>query len=463
MYSPTYLDATQLVTNAGELRLSQDAINKITPAVVSLMTAGGSIQATVLAAAQSLGGGTFTINSLSFGNPTITPTLVQGGVEVVIDVPSLDIDVDVPVFGSTQVSSTDAHFDATMDLSVVGGAIVATMPNAPLVTLNGFSSSNLIVSGLGAIAISPLLSSAIQGALPAAVTAALATASQPIARTFMGYTATARVAPQSLAIVPPNFIAAGDANVTIAPPAGTTFTANPAASAPGSPSRAGAGSTAPDFSATTHDVSLALREDMINRVLYAAWACRGGGARIDQAWLTAHGVALPFALDASILVPFFPGLAALNPGGGPMPLAFVVEADLPPVVVLTGTPSLVTFEAGEVRVGVQVDLGQGFVDLMTLSVSAQIGASIAIANSQAQLSLGQPVAVTVDLVANPLGVSLPDIDQFVQNLLPVALTYAGGLIPPVPIPALPAGLTLTNVDLSVGGTGADFLVIDGDL
>jgi tetratricopeptide (TPR) repeat protein len=71
-------------------------------------------------------------------------------------------------------------------------------------------------------------------------------------------------------------------------------------------------------------------------------------------------------------------LATLNPGGGAMPLAFAVEPFLPPVVEVTGAPSLLATSLGELHVGIQVDLGQGYVDLLVIAIHTEMGTSAAI-------------------------------------------------------------------------------------
>lgn len=450
LYSPTYLPASQMVEDGAADRLSQRAIDRIAPIVIGAANQNGALQAAIAAAAGQSAAG-LTIQSLSFGTPTVAVSLAQGGVRTIIDIPNLAVQASFLGI-NLNIGATNARVDATLDLGVLNGTFAAGMSRTPTVTFTGFTST------LGTT-LQPLveqaLAAAIQSQVPPAVTQAMNQALQPQTSTVAGVTLTFEGRPRSLAIDPANFRGSGDANLTVG--AGP----NPR-TGPGSISRNGASLGAPAFT-TPHDVSIALREDLLNRGFYAAWASGQGRIRIDQAFLQARGVSLPFPLDAALLVPFFPALAALKPGGGPMPVAFSIDSLLPATVEVTGAPSLLTAGLGEQHLSIQIDLGQGYVDVLTVAIHAEIGASLQIQGNQLRILPGQPARVAVDLLQNPLGLSVPDVNRFLQTIVPMAVGLAATFIPPVTIPPLPFGLNPSNLDLRQDGPGADYVTLEGDL
>lgn len=449
VYSPTYLPENQLVENSSALRLSERTIGQVAPLVVNALTSSGALQAAIAAALEtSLGGAQ--INSLSFGSPQVSVALAQNGFRTMIDIPNLAVDatvLGVPV----QISATNAHVDAVLLVTVSNGAFTASVTTAPTVTFTDFA-SNLIGSDLA----EQLLAMAIQTAVPPALQTALDQTTQPSSFTYSGVTMTVEGRPRSLMIDPANLRAYGDANV-IAPPSPT------APAAPGSPSRHGATSAAPTFT-TPRDISIAIREDFVNRTLVAVWQSGATGVRIDQAFLAAQGINLPFRLDASLLYPFFPALASLNPGGGPVPLAFAFNPQLPPVAEVTGGPSLLVVGVGELHLSVLLDLGDGFVDILTVRVHAELGTSLAVQNGELRIVPGQPSRLEADVLANPLGLSAPDVERFLQTAVPLTVGLAG--LPPIPLPLPPSlldGLRPTSIDFRQDGAGGDFVTIEGDL
>lgn len=453
MWSPSYASPTQDVADGLALRVSQGALNKIVPVAVQTLGSSGALQAAIQQAASTAGGGAFQIKSLTFGTPTVALTLVQGGIDASIDIPTLSVDIDA--FGmSIPFTATNAHFDATLDVAVVNKAFVVTMPSAPTVQLTGFSSSNPLASTLQP-AIEAALALAIQQVLPPAATAAMNGAVKPYTATYGPFTATVDAKPSTLAIDPANLRGTADANVTVAVAGATPMT-----TAPGAPSRNGA-TTAPPAFASAHDVSLGVREDLLNRGLFAAWQSGGMKLHVDQAYLAKLGVSLPFPLDASFLVPFFPALASL--GSGPLPLAFELDPQLPGMVLTSGTPSLLTAELGELHMGIAVDTSSGSVPVLELAVHGKFGVTPAISGGALHVSLGAPTELEADLLANPLGLSAPDVDRFLQTALPLLVNLAGSNIPSIPLPALPGGFQPTNVTIGVDGAGADFLTVEGDL
>jgi len=468
IYSPTFLPANQLVREGAAVRLSQNAISQLVPIAVQTITQGGFLN-NALGNLSGLAGGILSIQSLNFGTPTVQATLVQGGVRAIIDVPNLDVDVTISG-ASMQMTASNLRIDATLLVSAANGVFTVSIPTAPSVAFTNFAipgASPTVSSAMQAV-FQPAIVTAMQSALPSGLQTALnGAAIAPRTFTVAGVTATVEAKPNNLTIDASNLRASGDANVTTAPVSGT------APSAPGSVSRAGATGAAPLFT-TPHDVSLAVREELINRVLFAAWQSGKGKFTIDQAFVNQALTQLPFpipfqvSLDISFLVPFFPALQALNPSGGSMPIAFELEAVLPPVVTVQGAPSLLSAALGELQAKILVDTGNGFQDLLVLALHAKLSASAQVQNGTAgnlalKVTIGQPVQVNAALLQNPFGLNPPDVDRFINTALPFVVQLAGGMIPPIQLPAIPGGLQPRNIDIFQDGQGGDFLTIEGDL
>ena len=146
-----------------------------------------------------------------------------------------------------------------------------------------------------------------------------------------------------------------------------------------------------------------------------------------------------------------------------MPVALDLSSVLPPVVGVTGAPSLLAVGIGELHLTVQIDLGKGFVPLLELAVNARAGASLAISGNGLRLALDQLPQVGADVLANPFGLSLPDVDRFIQFAVPSILQVEATLLPPIPLPPLPQGITLKNLHIGQDGAQGDYITISGDL
>jgi hypothetical protein len=463
VYSPGYLPANQAVPHCAAVRLSQNAVTRLVPVAMQTITQQGLLQG-ALANLGSLGGGIASVSNLTFGNPTVQATLVQGGVRAVIDVPNLDAQITLsgtPMY----IGADNVRIDATLMISAQSGVFAVSMPSTPSVAFTNFR-------GPGGATLAPVFEAAVatamQSALPGALQSALnGAAVAPRSFTYGPFTATVDARPNSLAIDGSNLRASGDANVSLV---GTGPLAGTPRTAPGSFSRAGGLGAPPNFT-TPHDVSLAIREDLVNRALFAAWQSGAGRVRIDQAFVNQALAQLPFpipfqvSLDISFLVPFFPALSTLNPSGGPMPIAFELDPVLPPIVTVQGAPSLLAASVGELQLKILVDLGSGFQDLLVLALHGQLGLSAQLQNgvSQLKLTIGQPVQLNASLLQNPLGLNAPDVDRFINTALPLVVQLAGGMIPPIPLPPVPGGLAPRNVDMFQDGQNGDFLTIEGDL
>lgn len=458
LYSQTYLPATELVPDSAASRLSERALSQIAPVVINQIVESGALQEAITSAVETLSRGRVTVSQLSFGTPTTTVGLVQGGIRTIIDIPSLDVQATFSGF-TVRLSATNVHVDAILLISVGNGQFVVTMPERPTVQLTGFASQpSFALRGLQAI-VEGALAAAIQTALPPALDSALDATTQPQPFTFPGGTVTVQTVPRSLSIDPTAFRSSGDTSVSA--PASPNVRPGP-----GSISRNGATTNPPVFTGL-HDLGLAVREDLLNQALYAAWQSGAGHVRVDQAFLTRFGINLPIPLDASFLVPFFPALESLvPPGGGPMPMAFDLDPLLPPVVKLGPSPQPLTAQLGELHMTIAADFsGQGtYQPVLTVALHCETSVGPALLGEELRLTFGDPVRFSAALHENPLGLPQPDIDQFLRVLAPLCVGLAGSLIPALPLPASPFGLPhVQAVEIRQDGPGADFLTIEGDL
>jgi hypothetical protein len=446
LYSPTYLPADTVVRDAVGTRFDVASIAQLVPPAVDALTASGLLQTALTSGPVRLPGH-LQIFTVAFDTPRVTATPQLGGFQLQADLPRFSLEARFAA-GALRVSASDAHLDATLLLAVAAGRFEASMPVRPEVTLMGLTGGP---RGL----IERALQSALQAALPGAVEQELNQAGARRAFSLGGIPATIESQPDSLAIDPGGVTTLSNANIS---PVGTPLHPD----VPGSISRTGSAATPPAFTGS-HDVSLTLREDLLNRALLSAWQGGLWNVTVDQAFLAQQGINLPFPLDSSLLLPFFPALQSLLPPGQPVPLSFQLEPILPPVVTLTGAPNLLTASYGELHVTIQLDLAQGAQPLLTLDLHAELPVSPTISNGLLRLTLDPPLQAQADVLENPLALPAADVDRFLQSGLPLTVALAGSTIPPIPLPPLPPGFQPTNADVFQDGAGGDFLTVAGDL
>ncbi len=466
LYAPQFVPLSDLVPDAAGGRLSKDAIDLALPLVLNAMPGGGAL-------GQALVGQTF--NTGIFGSvqitavnlpqqPSVSVAPKQGALDVSLLIPVLGVDAVTTNGATIEIDATNVRADLTVEIALDQNRnFDVTVPSASVAfgTLSVTSSDPTIQSLIQALGpslpslVAPLLASSLQSALPPALESALNGLGGPRTVTFAGVSITVEGKPSAFSIDPGGITAGADGNVTAGP---VSALAPPPA--PGSPSRStGAGFPTPS---ARRDLSIFVSEAAFCRAHTAAWQAGAFAVRIDQQFLNQLGIALPFPLDASFLLPFFPALQALATPGQPVPVALEVEALLPPVVEVSGAPSLLTLSWGEVHISVALDFGQGYQDVLTVNLAARVGLDATVSNGLIRFSLGQPASASASILANPLGLAQVDVDQFLAVLVPLALQYGGSALPPLPATGLPFGVQLQNVSVYQGNP-PDYLVIEGDL
>ena len=232
---------------------------------------------------------------------------------------------------------------------------------------------------------------------------------------------------------------------------------------PGIPSRTASTSPAPDFK-TSRDLSIAIREDLINQALYSAFARGNWNIRIDEAFLKSHGIQLPFELNAHLLVPFIPALAGMIPPNDPAPLAIDLEATMPPVLDGKGQRPHIQASLGEYHVTLSAFIAQKVVRLLSFATHFETEASLVDnGNCSAAVRVSAPRHLSASVLENPLGVAQLDLDRIVQPMAHVSLPLLVEGLPTFPVPLIDC-FTLRNLRLQQphSGTG-DFLTIHGEL
>jgi hypothetical protein len=207
----------------------------------------------------------------------------------------------------------------------------------------------------------------------------------------------------------------------------------------------------------TSEFALTVTDDALDTFLHAYWLAGGLSFRLDGTTKPT-----PF-LEARILYPFFPQVRELAPDGD-TPLVIELSSASPPTVAL-GQPGLpVELTAGEAQVRILIDYMDGGprLELVTLRAAFQLAASLQVVGNTVQvMGLTAPAGCRVDVVNEPV-TPLPDLEisNFLQQLAPFLLGQYSNKLPPIPIPALPAGLNLQRPGIAVGpGT----FQVQGDL
>lgn len=210
------------------------------------------------------------------------------------------------------------------------------------------------------------------------------------------------------------------------------------------------------------DVRLAIRTDVINQAL-ASWHHAGRWRiRVDAAAVAAEGLTLPFALDASLLLPFFPALEAIVPNPQAMPLVLDIMPLLPPVVDGGGHSRALRASVGEVHVTLSVDAGGQPWPVLSFATHFDLRAVVEPGDCGPVLRFRESSNAIASLLSNPLGLPPPDVESFLRIPVPAVISLAGGMIPPVPIPWLQC-LKLPKVDVRQDGAGGEFITIEGDV
>lgn len=175
---------------------------------------------------------------------------------------------------------------------------------------------------------------------------------------------------------------------------------------------------------TGSDLSVALSDDLINRLLFEVWA----SGLLDQTLSTADG-----SLDIALLSAF----------GANDEASIVLDAQLPPVLVQHGDETLL--QIGELTVRVNTPGGDTF-DTLDVALSASIPVDLEVEGGELVIALGRPeldfIVRDTDWQATP-----EQITALLEDELPIeTLVLLLGKLS-FPLPSL-AGFTLDNAAIA---------------
>ena len=446
---------------ASSLPLLTASLQAMNPIYSTQLAPGGFCIASVEAA----------VNTLSFGTPALSLGSTTQGLDFRLDVPGLAVAVTaddrcgipytvqggftadrveihaVAQLGIGQAGALDVTFPV-VDVQLdnfhfsLGGALSWLAPIAEgIVKQQMMVAVEDLVRNDGAAAIRSLVARSLTMTLAAAPT----TFSYGLSRISTDADGIAFVVGVDLAMQP-------DPTYPVAPGSLQTYGAPPAAFATGP------------------GLVLSLSETAINRVLDSAW--HAGVLATDVVPLQvaqSFGVPLPFGTTAADLAAFFPVLRGVIPSQNlASPLIFKIRSLLPPTArIVAGAPDPLRLSFGEYHLTAAVDLGAGqSLDVFTISMQAELEVGIDVKNGAlvpVMSTLPNP-PIFVDLIEEPLvHLGAAHLESYLDAILPVLLGGVVSSLPPIPLPALPAGATLVAASMRGEGASGTYLTLEADV
>jgi hypothetical protein len=456
----TFQPMDQFLTSPVVACLSTSGLVKIEPLVD---TAVGSIGfATLLQQANPLvsGAGLVTVDAVSFTyNPprtTVTGTANGGQLAIELGHAMLTVQADALGLPITQgtVSADTATGTFVVTVNRTPAFLAAHGPLGLEATCTGLTFQNLFLSspvpaitlilqGVEPAIVQPLtnvvtqaLTSAVQGLLDQAQLAGI---TQPLVAQIPTLAGTAPVdfelqADQAQGSLAQGLALALDAEATAPQPFSPQATTQVLVS----------GVKPPIGVVPAGDFACLISEDAANAFLQAYWLAGGTS-------LTLSGVTQPSTfLTARVLYPFLPQVTEIAPDGD-TPLVVELSCASPPLATFGGAANPVAITVGETQVRILLDFQDGKppLELFTLRVPFELTATVSVVNGAIVIANLQAPVVSVDVVSEPV-TPLDDlaITSFLAQLLPFVLDQYRQQLPPIPIPALPLGLTLSNAGIT---------------
>lgn len=202
-----------------------------------------------------------------------------------------------------------------------------------------------------------------------------------------------------------------------------------------------------------------LSSDTANAFIHALWLSGVLRLRLDG---TNPQPDQTFSLSAKLLTPFFPQLTGLAPDPD-TPIVLELTTEAAPTVRFGRQGSSVEFTINEFQVKALIDYmdGQPPLEIFTLTLNLQATADVQLQNNAIVISnLSAPVT-SANLTNEPVtDLADQELVNFLNAIVPYALTKFKDKIPAFPIPALPLGLDLRNPRVEVQ---QDFVIVRGSL
>jgi len=250
---------------------------------------------------------------------------------------------------------------------------------------------------------------------------------------------------------------------------GANLTMLPAPTFPPCPgSLLSAGGLPTSFS-TTSSIVFSVSESFFNRILEQAWQAGVLATTVNPAQLAQKfGTALPIGQTAQDLVNFQPSLQPVVPAQYlTCPIVYRITSLLPPTVAfMPGVPDPLRLRFGEYDITCSIDTGAAPLDVFTVSMYAEIQLGLIIQNGTIapdMTTLPNPI-VSSDLISSPLApLGAQFIDGYFGSVIPMLFGGIVTQLPPIPVPTLPAGVTLTGATFTADGPNDTYLTIEVNL
>jgi hypothetical protein len=496
LFADQFASPAAPVSNALGARINDGALNSVAPLIAQAIQNGQLIDQLLLNGGQPIWGDyatwpifggcmigiNITVQSVSYQTPTITfNSTAAGDIVATLAIQNVSIGGDasdgcgIPwpdVTGTISASEVDVTLSVTPSVDPQTGQIVVVGAGANVGMQNyNFDFTNLTgqilnvfsLGQIGGAVRSPIenaIATAIENDLPPRLETALNALFAPITRTLGGQTITLALTPESLVAdaFGMTFSCAADA---------TGPTAPGLPSVPGSYFDAAQGLSLPTYPTGSPDLSLSLCTNAMNRALYTSWQAGFWNVHIDQQFVNAFGLNLPFSFDSNLLRSFVPGLTVIVPPGQTVPLALDVSLLCQPILLPppNGAAGLAVLQLPEMHIKVEVDPGTGFVTLWEFAVHAEADVDVVVQNGD---TLALTLTGTSRFDAEVLNTILPqqgvDWGAAVSQLVPGAIRWGAGSMQPIPLPSIgvSAPMPLQNPAVIVDG-GQDYWTVHGDL
>ncbi len=468
-----YLPASQIVPDALTGRINSSGLALVQTIGANEIAALTSTLTTTLQAANPIFSGygvSVSISSLSFGAPVCAITTSTTGLEIGITVPNLSAVVaasdslGVPITTGTitaDLVSVTAVVDPTAGST---GQLAVSFPTVDVAFQNFGMSLGGVLSFLGPTAgplIEPVLVSQLQTLIQTDAPAEL--------QKFLSQST-----PLSLLGSPAVFSyfldgVAADAN-GISFDVGINLELTPDPSYPASPGSLLSQGGLPTTPSTLPTADFSISETALNRILHQAWQSGLLETTITPASVAqSFGVALPIGETAQDLVDFLPALQGAIPGQYlASNIVYKVRPLLPPTLkLMSGVTDPLRLRFGEFDVTASVDEGSGaFLDVFTVAIYAEIQLGFAIENGilvPDMSTLATPL-MSVDLISSPLvPLGAAYIESYFGGVIPVLMGGVVSNLPPIVLPALPAGVQLEGATFQTDGPNGTYLTIEMEI
>ena len=380
-------------------------------------------------------GAVVNITSVSVGNVDVQLTPKAGALAAAVTIGNVvvkaHVDFKVACIGGSDtltVSSSAAHINGDLGVTVSGGKLVTSLPSAA-VSLDDF---NLSVGGIPSAVVNLFegtVKSKVQTALQNAITSKLppiangklaGLLAKPFDAKLLGIDTTLAVTPMTATIAPDGLLVAVDSKVAVTGGAGGVFLEQPA----------------PDpsmLASTTTNLGVAIANDVVNQLLGGLWAA---GA-FDMTVPTSSVGPLAGLLDSDAT-------------------QLKVSVSLPPTVQSDSAGTL-QLAVGDALIEVQDASGN---DLQTIALSVQTTiAAGPMQDGTLALALGTPTVyaqVIGQVDDGSRHLTDAQVEAIVSGAWGLVSQQAGGALAKLPMPSI-AGLQLGTPTV---GAASNFVVAD---